>query len=245
MLRLAIIVPTYNEVNNVQTLVASIADAGRLCVDTDVTVVIIDDSSPDGTAAAVEKLAPSLVTDSFRIRTIVKPEKRGLGAAYVYGFERIAADEFDYVLQMDADLSHDPKYIPEFVARAKAGIELVVASRYIQGGGTPDWAFNRRFLSRGGNFYARTVLSPRITDWTGGFNMYSAALLKRITPATITADGYGFMLALKYRALRAATSIGEIPIVFLDRTMGTSKMPSNTLIRNFVLALKLRLRREE
>jgi len=234
------LVPTYNEINNVQTLVAGLADSGKLCADTDITLVVIDDSSPDGTAAAVQALAPLFASEFFRIRTIVKPTKNGLGAAYIYGFAQLAGENFDYFLQMDADLSHDPRYIPLFVEKAKAGIELVVASRYIPGGGTPDWGFNRRFLSRGGNIYARTVLSSRITDWTGGFNMYSAALLERITPATITATGYGFMLALKYRALKAATSVAELPIVFLDRTHGSSKMPSNTLVRNFVLALKLR-----
>jgi dolichol-phosphate mannosyltransferase len=241
MLRLAVVVPTYNEVNNVQNLIDSIARVAEVNGDTDITVSVIDDSSPDGTAELVSTLASGWETPTFRVRVLVKPTKEGLGAAYIWGFTQLMKEDFDYFLQMDADLSHDPKYISGFIHQAKAGTDFVVASRYIPGGGTPDWTWDRKFLSRGGNFYARTILSRRISDYTGGFNMYSASLLKRVRLSTITATGYGFLLVLKYRALRSSTSLAELPIVFLDRTHGSSKIPRSTLVNNFLLVPMIRL----
>jgi dolichol-phosphate mannosyltransferase len=243
MLRLAVVIPTYNEVTNVQNLIDAIAEISALDPETDITVVVVDDSSPDGTADLVTSLAPGWKSDLMSVRVISKPTKEGLGAAYIYGFSQLEGQEFDYFLQMDADLSHDPRYIAGFIHQAKLGVDFVVASRYIPGGGTPDWSLDRKILSRGGNFYARAVLSRRISDYTGGFNMYSAALLKRIEVKTITANGYGFLLVLKYRALINSTSLTELPIVFLDRTNGTSKIPKNTLVSNFLLVPKIKLRR--
>jgi dolichol-phosphate mannosyltransferase len=244
MLRLAVVIPTYNEVANIQNLIDAIAEVSALDNNTQMTAVIIDDSSPDGTAELVESLASAWKTKNFSVEVINKPTKNGLGAAYLYGFAQLEGRDFDYFLQMDADFSHDPKYIAGFIHQAKLGADFVVASRYIPGGGTPDWTFNRRFLSRGGNWYARAILSRRISDYTGGFNMYSAALLKRMNVQTITATGYGFLLVLKYRALRNCTSIAELPIVFLDRTHGSSKMPKNTLLNNFILVLQIKFRSE-
>lgn len=241
MLRLAVVVPTYNEATNVQNLIDGIARVAEAHTDVDIRVTVIDDSSPDGTAAVVESFAAGWRTGNFSVRVIVKPTKNGLGAAYIFGFAQLVKGDFDYVLQMDADLSHDPKYITQFIEKARAGVDLVVASRYIPGGGTPDWSFNRRFLSRGGNIYARMVLSRRISDYTGGFNMYSAALLEDMKVGTITATGYGFPVVLKYRALLVCVAMAEIPIVFLDRTLGTSKMPRNTLLRNFLLVPQIKV----
>lgn len=240
MLRLAIAIPTYNEAKNIEALLTRIHSVCSEPSDIDVTAVVLDDSSPDGTGAVVEALAATLSSDTFRIRVIVKTDKAGLGAAYVNGFRILVAENYDYVLQMDADLSHDPKYIKQFLAEARRGTDLVVGSRYIPGGGTPDWTWNRKFLSRGGNTYARLVLSRRVSDYTGGFNMYSASLLQKIRPESISANGYGFIIELKYRALRSSNSLVEIPIIFLDRTRGVSKMPSGTLLRNFALVLRIR-----
>ncbi|MEJ3403537.1 polyprenol monophosphomannose synthase [Rathayibacter sp. YIM 133350] len=245
MLKLAIAVPTYNEVKNVEALIQSISVVCGQHPDMDTELFILDDSSPDGTASFVEHIAAQYELENFRVRTIVKPTKDGLGAAYIHGFEIILREDFDYVLQMDADLSHDPKYISGFIHQALAGTPFVVASRYIPGGGTPDWSLNRKFLSRGGNLYARTVLSREISDYTGGFNMFSAELLRSIAPASITATGYGFILVLKYRALLKAGRVIELPIVFFDRTNGESKIPSNTLLRNFVLVPRIKARRGE
>jgi dolichol-phosphate mannosyltransferase len=243
MLKLAIAVPTYNEVNNVEALIESISRVSAQHPEASTTLFILDDSSPDGTAPFVEHIAPAHERDNFTVRTIVKPTKEGLGAAYIHGFDLILTEDFDYVLQMDADMSHDPKYISGFIHQALEQADFVVASRYIPGGGTPDWAINRKVLSRGGNFYARTLLSRKISDYTGGFNMYSADLLRRITPETITATGYGFLLVLKYRALLAAKDVVELPIVFFDRTNGESKIPGNTLLRNFLLVPRIRMSR--
>ena len=243
MLRIAVVVPTYNEVTNVKTLIDGIAEIAGQNTDAELTVVVIDDSSPDGTAEVVQNLAEGYATPNFTVRVINKPTKNGLGAAYLYGFALLENDGFDFFLQMDADLSHDPRYIAGFIHQAREGADFVVASRYIPGGGTPDWTWNRKFLSRGGNFYARLILSRRISDYTGGFNMYSAALLERMQVSTITATGYGFLLVLKYRALLQAKVVTELPIVFLDRTNGSSKMPKNTLLNNFILVVKIRARR--
>lgn len=240
MLRLAIAIPTYNESKNIESLIRRIHDETAGTEGVEVTVVVLDDSSPDGTADVVRALAPELKRDNFDVRVIVKETKAGLGAAYINGFRILGSEGFDYILQMDADLSHDPVYVPRFIEEALKGTDLVVGSRYIPGGATPDWTWNRKFLSRGGNIYARTVLSRRVTDYTGGFNMFSRELLERVKPEEITATGYGFILVLKYRALRASRSYAEIPIVFMDRTHGSSKMPKGTLLVNFVLVPRLR-----
>ena len=239
-LRLAIAIPTYNEAKNIGALLSRIRAVCIAQSDVEVTAVILDDSSPDGTADLARDLAGSLETDIFRVMVIVKKEKSGLGAAYINGFKQLMGQSFDYVLQMDADLSHDPAYIEHFLHEARSGTELSVASRYIPGGGTPDWTWKRKFLSRGGNNYARLILGREITDYTGGFNMFSGELLKRVQPESIESTGYGFIIELKYRALLGSTSVKEIPIIFLDRTHGVSKMPSGTLMRNFALVLRLR-----
>jgi dolichol-phosphate mannosyltransferase len=141
---------------------------------------------------------------------------------------------------MDADLSHDPSYITEMLRRVRGGADLVVASRYIRGGATPDWNLKRRFLSVGGNLYTRLFLGSRITDYTGGFNLYQTELLRRITPSTITTTGYGFQIEMKQRALKLAKRPTEVAIVFMDRTEGESKIPSDTLVKNLLLVLQLR-----
>lgn len=242
MLRIAIATPTYQEAGNIETLLKGLSAACGTVDDVDFTVFVLDDSSPDGTAQVVRSVAPSYETSRFHIEIVVKKDKAGLGAAYIHGFNIILARDFDYVLQMDADMSHDPGYIPQFVTAAQAGTEFVVASRYIPGGGTPDWTWKRKFLSRGGNTYARLVLSRRMTDYTGGFNLYSSRLLSEILRDPISANGYGFLLVLKYRALLECRSFSEIPIIFVDRTHGTSKMPKGTLWKNFALVPQIRAR---
>ncbi|ANP73909.1 polyprenol monophosphomannose synthase [Cryobacterium arcticum] len=240
MLSVAIAIPTYNEANNVETLLVRIAKECAEEGDVAVTIAVLDDSSPDGTAQLVRDLAGRLETDTFRIRVIVKADKAGLGAAYVNGFRILVNEGFDYIMQMDADLSHDPAYLKQFFEQARKGMDLIVASRYIPGGGSPDWSLYRRFLSAGGNIYSRLMLGNKLTDYTGGYNMYSRAVLKSARPETITATGYGFVIELKHRALLASSASAEVPIIFLDRTQGTSKMPAGTLLKNFALVFRLR-----
>jgi dolichol-phosphate mannosyltransferase len=248
MSSLTIVIPTYEEARNMGDLLPRLASVAAANTDFDITAFIVDDSSPDGTAAVARTIAPDVEAETFHVRVATRAEKNGLGAAYIWAFDRLltSADSPDYILQMDADLSHDPSYITAMLNEIRGGADLVVASRYIPGGSTPDWNLKRRFLSVGGNLYARLFLGSRITDYTGGFNLYGAELLRRITPATITTTGYGFQINMKFRALRHAEKVAEVPIVFLDRTEGESKIPSDTLLTSLLLVVQLRfgLRKE-
>ncbi|MWV59588.1 polyprenol monophosphomannose synthase [Rathayibacter sp. VKM Ac-2754] len=242
MLSLAIVTPTYNEAANIGELLRRIAAVAALEPGTRIRSVIVDDSSPDGTAERARVLGAELATPNFSVEVLERATKEGLGAAYIWAFRRIleGEDAPEYVLQMDADLSHDPKYLRDFLREVRNGADFVVASRYIPGGGTPDWTWDRKLLSRGGNIYTRLLLGSRLTDWTGGYNLFSTELLHRISFETVDATGYGFQIALKHRTLAAAKRMREIPIVFLDRTEGTSKIPGNTLLRNLLLVLRIR-----
>jgi len=241
MLRIAIAIPTYNESKNIRPLLEAIYNVVKDQRIAQIGVYVVDDSSPDGTAEAVTAVAQELKNEVFEARLLKRPKKEGLGKAYIDAFQRILAEnKYDYILQMDADLSHDPSYIPQFMAKASEGVEFVVGSRYIKGGGAPDWGWLRKLLSRGGNAYARTVLGRRMSDYTGGFNMYAAGLLKTIQMGSITAAGYGFLVELKYKALKHCKSMVEIPFLFVDRTHGKSKIPPSTILRNFMLVFWLR-----
>lgn len=238
----AIVTPTYNELGNIEKLLTSLQNVSSEHPNDRFTVFVIDDSSPDGTGDLVEILTPKLKTKNFAVNLITRKEKDGLGRAYIFGFKQVLSHEkkFDYILQMDADLSHDPAYITGFLRYARQGDEFIVATRYIKGGGTPNWPLHRRLLSRCGNLYTRFFLGSKITDYTGGFNMYKTSLMKKINPDTITAGGYGFLIELKYKALQATSSIAEVPIIFLDRENGVSKIPKSTIFKNLALVVKLK-----
>jgi dolichol-phosphate mannosyltransferase len=242
MSSLTIVIPTYEEARNIGELLPRLAEMAAANADFDITAMIVDDSSPDGTADLARSLAPTVETDTFHVRVETRAEKNGLGAAYIWAFDRLltSPEPPAYILQMDADLSHDPAYVTDMLRAVRGGADLVVASRYIPGGKTPDWDLKRRFLSVGGNLYTRFFLGSRITDYTGGFNLYEAGLLRRITPTTITTTGYGFQINMKYRALRHAEKVVEVPIVFMDRTEGESKIPSDTLKTSLLLVVQLR-----
>jgi len=241
MLRIAIAVPTYNESKNIRLLLEAVYNAVKDQRVSQIGLYVVDDSSPDGTAEVAEAAAREFKNEVFEARLLKRPKKEGLGRAYIDAFQRILAENtWDYILQMDADLSHDPSYIPQFIAKAAEGVEFVVGSRYAKGGGAPEWGWFRKFLSRGGNAYARMVLGRRLTDYTGGFNMYGAGLLERIQMKSISAMGYGFLVELKYKAGKHCKSMAEIPIIFVDRTHGKSKIPSSTILRNFALVFRLR-----
>lgn len=245
MLSLTIVTPTYNEADNIGELLRRLAASAAQEQDVRIRSVIVDDSSPDGTAEKARRIGASHESPTFSVEVLERTAKEGLGAAYIWAFHEVLSGPHapDYVLQMDADLSHDPKYLADFLREVRAGADLVVASRYIPGGGTPDWTLDRKILSRGGNIYTRLLLGSRLTDWTGGFNLFSRELLERIRFDTVDATGYGFQIALKHRALGAARRVREIPIVFLDRTEGTSKIPGNTLLRSLLLVLRIRFAR--
>jgi dolichol-phosphate mannosyltransferase len=240
---IAIATPTFNEAKNIKLLISAVAKAckqdGVSC-----SLFIIDDMSPDHTADIAEQMAKKHQSPTFKVMILRRQGKRGFGNAYVHGFETILKKGgFDYVIQMDADLSHNPKYLKDFMKQAKAGHDFVVASRYISGGATPDWGLYRKLLSRGGNLYTRLILGSVVTDYTGGFNMYSTSLLKAIDISTLSAGGYGFLIELKYRALKQAKSPAQIPIVFHDRQHGKSKLPKSTLVKNLLLVPRIKLQK--
>lgn len=186
----------------------------------DVRVLVIDDNSPDGTGELAERLATELPF----VSVLHRPEKEGLGPAYLDGFRRALADGAEYVLEMDCDFSHDPADVPRLIDACVQGADLALGSRYVPGGGTKNWGFGRRFVSIGGSWYARVLLGVSIRDLTGGFKCYRRAVLERIDLAAVHSKGYMFQIETTYRAIRAGFRVVEVPIHFSDRTVGQSKM---------------------
>lgn len=244
MINIAVLIPTYNEAQNIPGLLSAMMDMSAKLSDVSFTLYVIDDSSPDGTAEVVEKLNTQLETANFCAKVVRRAQKEGLGRAYIDGFKQMLAlnPQPDFVLQMDADLSHNPEYILEYVKAVREGADFIVGTRYINGGSCPDWSWYRKLLSRGGNTYARLVLGRKITDYTGGFNMYSLDVLKKIRWDALDSAGYGFLIDLKYQTQRLSKKIIEIPIQFLDRQHGQSKMPLNTIFQNFALVLRIKIK---
>ena len=195
------------------------------------------DSSPDGTGEIADRLAAEL--DSVEV--LHREEKDGLGRAYAAGFERALAAGAELVMQMDVDFSHDPDHIPALIAAARDA-DLVIGSRYVAGGGVTDWGLTRRALSRGGSWYARTVLGVDVKDLTGGFKCFRRELLERLTLSGFQTAGFGFQVEVTYRALRTGASVREVPILFRDRQIGDSKMSSRIVVEALWKVLRLRLR---
>jgi dolichol-phosphate mannosyltransferase len=210
-----VVIPTYNESENIDRVLRRVRGALP-----DATVLVVDDGSPDGTGDIAEKVG----TGIGNIELLRRTEKSGLGSAYRAGFRWGLDRGFDVCIEMDADLSHDPDALPDLVAPLGKGFELVIGSRYVRGGSIPNWAWHRRLLSRGGNVYASTLLGLGVTDSTSGFRAYSASVLNRIALDNIRAEGYGFQIEMTYQAKRAGAPIVEVPIRFVDRTEGESKM---------------------
>jgi dolichol-phosphate mannosyltransferase len=210
-----VILPTYNEAENLERIVGAILEqlsASR-------RVLIVDDNSPDGTGEIADRLAAS----SDDVSVLHRERKEGLGPAYLAGF-RIALDGgAQRIVEMDADFSHDPAYLPELIGATNEA-DLAIGSRYVPGGGVTEWGPMRRFISRGGSAYARLALGLRIRDLTGGFKCFRREVLEAINLDTIEAKGYAFQVETTYRAIRAGFRVVEIPIVFKDRRDGTSKM---------------------
>jgi dolichol-phosphate mannosyltransferase len=235
---IGIVVPTYNEAANISLLLKALKKQSLKISNVSFLVAVVDDSSPDGTSKIAKKLGKQLSSSNFSVEVIDRAEKDGYGKACVKGMNYLLSKKVDFVLSMDADLSHDPKYIKNFIAASKEH-PLVIGSRYVPGGSTPDWPLLRRILSKYGNLYARLFLNKGISDYTGGFNLYSSKLLKEVDLNNIESTGYGFLIELKYKASSKATSIYQVPIVFRDRQHGKSKIPKSTLVKNFLLVPKL------
>jgi dolichol-phosphate mannosyltransferase len=211
-----IIIPTYQEADNLPPLIAAVREAAPV----EATILVVDDNSPDGTGA----IADDLAARHPDVRVLHRAGKGGLAGAYVAGFHAALDAGASHAIEMDADFSHDPADLPRLLAAAASGIDLVLGSRYVDGGGTPGWTRRRRWLSAGGGVYARAVLGLPFRDLTGGFRCFSASALRAIDIDTLTASGYAFQIETIFRAARAGCSVREIPIVFRERRHGTSKM---------------------
>lgn len=183
-------------------------------------LIVVDDGSPDGTG----DIADSIARDVDRMSVLHRTTKEGLGPAYAAGFDRALADGAEVVVEMDADFSHNPTDLPRLVRGIEEGADLVIGSRYVEGGDTPDWPLSRRLISRGGNLWVRLMLGMPIRDATAGFRAYRAAALRQLPYREARASGYGFQVEMAWRAYQAGHDIREIPIVFRDRELGKSKM---------------------
>jgi len=210
-----IVVPTYNERDNVEGVALRFLAA---LPGTD--ILFVDDNSPDGTGPLLDQISAA----EPRVHVMHRAGKLGLGTAYIEGFGWGLARGYDYLFEMDADGSHDPVYLPQMIALAEDGADAVIGSRYVPGGGTANWGIGRKIISRGGGLYARTILGVDIRDLTAGFMCWRRTALEAIELPTITSNGYSFQIEMKYRALRKGLRLVETPIMFMDRRVGQSKM---------------------
>ena len=228
-LRTIVVLPTYNEAENVAALLGSVRQVVPAA-----DILVVDDNSPDGTAELVEELAAEL----GQIKLFRRPGKQGLGSAYREGFA-IALDEgYDVIVSMDVDLSHDPAALPDLLALVATGADAVIGSRYVPGGATVDWPLHRRLLSRWGNRYTSLVLGLQVRDCTSGYRAYRASVLERIAPQTTSAEGYAFLTELVRRLVRAGCRVMETPIVFRDRRFGESKMSGRIVAESMLLVTR-------
>ena len=228
-----VIIPTYNERENIAQLLPAIFQLNL----PDLWVLVVDDNSPDGTGQTVEQLRRQYP----RLAVLHRPAKQGLGPAYVAGFRYALQHGAEYLVQMDADFSHDPSYIPQLLDACQQS-DLVLGSRYMPGGGVRNWNWARRLISRLGNFYARLVLGVRLHDLTGGFKCYRRATLEKLKLDRVSSVGYNFQVETTYRALRDGARVQELPIIFTERTAGKSKFDFKIILESFWKVLLLRLR---
>jgi dolichol-phosphate mannosyltransferase len=234
-----LILPTYNEAENVEAIVRT-AVPHLAATGMEHRVLVVDDGSPDGTGRIADRLAGELA----EVEVLHRTAKEGIGPAYLAGFERALRGGADLVLEMDSDFSHDPADLERLVAAAGAA-DLVLGSRYVPGGGVTDWGLARRAISRGGSLYARLLLGVPVNDLTGGFKCFRRKVLEHLDLSAIGTDGYGFQIEMTYRAIRAGFRVTEVPILFRERRVGASKMSARIALEAFwkVPALRFRMRR--
>lgn len=227
-----VIIPTYNERDNIGAITAAV-----LAADPRLDILIADDNSPDGTG----QLADELSANDSRVQVLHRAKKEGLGRAYLHAFAWGLERGYEYLFEMDADFSHDPKYLTPMLNEAEAGTDLVIGSRYVDGGGTVNWGPGRKLLSRGGSLYARTILGVALRDLTAGFMCFRRGVLQAIDLNAVKSSGYAFQIELKYRTLKAGFRVKELPIVFEDRRVGQSKMSRKILLEGLTMVWKLKL----
>ena len=228
-----IVTPTYNERANLEAFVEA-----TLGVAPGAHVLIVDDNSPDGTGV----LADELAARDKRVRVLHRPSKLGLGTAYTAAFQLGLHEDYRYFFEMDADLSHDPRHLPEFFRELEAGADVVIGSRNIPGGNVMGWGPGRHLLSKGGSLYSRLILGVAVRDLTSGYKGFRRPALEAIFAGNVAASGYSFQIEMTYRALRLGLSVREVPIVFVDRQVGSSKMDRKIVFEAVTAVWKLRLR---
>ena len=227
-----IVLPTYNERENIAAIVAAVLQRSS-----DFEVLVVDDHSPDGTGEIVERLAKT----EPRIHVMHRPGKLGLGTAYIQGFLWALARDYDYVFEMDADFSHDPADLVRLRAVLLSGqADASVGSRWVPGGGTRNWSFLRTFISRGGSIYSRAILGVPVHDLTSGFKCFSRHVLERLELETVHSNGYAFQVEMNYRCFLHGFRVAEVPITFVDRRVGRSKMGGHIVKEAMLVVLRLR-----
>ncbi len=227
--RAVVVLPTYNEAENIVAFLRALRAAVP-----EADVLVVDDNSPDGTAALAEEVAAEL----GRIKVLVRAGKQGLGAAYRHGFTTAFDEGYETIISMDADFSHDPAVIPTMLQLVSDRAEAVIGSRYVPGGATVDWPLRRRLLSRWGNRYTAAILRLPVRDCTSGFRAYRASALRAIDPASTTAEGYAFLTELARKLIANGSAIVETPITFRDRQFGTSKMSGRIIAESMLLVTR-------
>jgi len=230
--RALIVTPTYNEADNLGLFVDEV-----LAVAPRAHILVVDDASPDGTGG----LADSIAKRDARVRVLHRAGKLGLGTAYIDAFKVGLSGSYSSFFEMDADLSHDPKYLPAFFRALEGGADIVIGSRNVAGGGVEGWGLGRHVLSKGGSLYSRAILGIDVRDLTSGYKAFSRRALEVIDLGAVHSNGYSFQIEMTYRALRAGLKVVEVPIVFVDRRVGQSKMSRRVFVEAVGMVWKLRL----
>jgi len=238
MSRGVIVIPTYNEIENIEIILKKV-----FALELGVDILIVDDNSPDKTYEKVQEIIDANTYDG-QLHLFVREQKEGLGKAYVAGFKWCLKRDYPFIIEMDADLSHDPKYLPVFIENIKE-YDLVIGSRYVAGGGVVNWSAVRKFISFGGSTYARTILGISIKDVTGGFKCFRREVLEAIDLDGIISAGYAFQIEMNYRTILKGFRVKEVPIIFEDRVAGNSKMSKKIFIEALLNVVTLRLNKKQ
>ncbi len=226
-----IVTPTYNEKDNLDRFVTAVRSAFP-----EAHLLVVDDNSPDGTG----ELADAMAARDPHVRVMHRPGKLGLGTAYIQAFQKGLEEGYDRFFEMDADLSHDVRYLPDFVRALDDGADVVIGSRNIPGGGVEGWGLGRHVLSKGGSLYSRTILGLDVRDLTSGYKAFTRRALEAIDIGTIHSNGYSFQIEMTFRAMRKGMRVKEVPIIFVDRTAGRSKMSRKIFLEAIGVVWKLR-----
>lgn len=229
--RVLIVTPTYNERDNLASFLDGVFD-----VVPEVHALVVDDASPDGTGALAEQIAKV----DRRVKVLHRPGKMGLGSAYLDAFRYGIAEGYDLIFEMDTDLSHDPRYLPDFLEAFERGADVVIGSRNVSGGGVEGWGLGRHMLSKGGSLYSRMLLGLGIRDLTSGYKGFRSEVLRQIDLDAVRSEGYSFQIELTYRAIRKGFKVAEVPIIFVDRRVGQSKMSRAIFAEAILMVPKLR-----